>query len=152
MSREDAPRPYLENLIVPEIKTNKQSAACRAQNQNLNEQTNKQRTEPKPAGFLPSPLQTIFVTSLVLVRRRMVSTLLCVFNRAQCSLYKSTLASWPSDSVVASHCRPGHRVRGDDGGGRLLVATHRALGRGFTRGQICAQCMVRNQLLMHTRC
>jgi hypothetical protein len=25
MSGEDAPRPYLENLIVPEIKTNKQS-------------------------------------------------------------------------------------------------------------------------------
>ena len=26
MSGEDAPRPYLENLIVPEIKTNKQYA------------------------------------------------------------------------------------------------------------------------------
>jgi hypothetical protein len=25
MSGEDAPRPYLENLIVPEIKTNKQT-------------------------------------------------------------------------------------------------------------------------------
>jgi hypothetical protein len=27
MSGEDAPRPYLENLIVPEIKTNKQTIA-----------------------------------------------------------------------------------------------------------------------------
>jgi hypothetical protein len=31
MSGEDAPRPYLENLIVPEIKTNKQSMQSRCQ-------------------------------------------------------------------------------------------------------------------------
>jgi hypothetical protein len=29
MSGEDAPRPYLENLIVPEIKTNKQTQVMR---------------------------------------------------------------------------------------------------------------------------
>ena len=29
MSGEDAPRPYLENLIVPEIKTNKQTIQAR---------------------------------------------------------------------------------------------------------------------------
>jgi hypothetical protein len=28
MSGEDAPRPYLENRIVPEIKTNKQMQDC----------------------------------------------------------------------------------------------------------------------------